>query len=124
MEAMLRAILVLLILSGAGAGLAACGARPPPADARTAAFERDHEACDAAVPDAVNKRNAKTGLAWFTSPIRRWGQIDEGMSACMQGKGWGRTRACTAAELRAGNRAPNLTVTGAGIRCTDPATRT
>ena len=120
MEAMLRAILVLFALSG----LAACGPRPPPADARTAAFRGDQDACEASVPDAVNKRNAKTGLAWFSSPVLRWGQIDDGMSACMQGKGWGRTRACTAEELRAGNRAPNLRVTAAGIRCTDPATRT
>ncbi len=103
--------------------LAACGSTPKPADARLAAYQTDAEACDGSVADAVNKRNAKTGLSWFASPVRRWGQIDDGVAACMQGKGWGRTRACTAAELRAGDRSPNLTVTSSGIRCTDPSTR-
>ena len=118
MEAMLRAILVLSAVTG----LAACGTTPPPANPREAAYRGDAAACDSSVTEAVDKRNAKTGLAWFTSPVRRWGQLDDGQSACMAAKGWGRTRACTAEELRAGNRARNLSVTSNGIRCTDPAT--
>ena len=103
--------------------LAACAGTPPAAEAGSAAYRTDHDACDAAVPGAVNKRNAKTGLAWFASPITRWGDIAEGMNACMAGKGWGRTRTCTPAELAAGSRTPGLLVTATGIRCSDPGTR-
>jgi len=120
MDPMLRALLVVSAVTGL---LAACGSTPrPPGDARTEAYRTDYDACTSAVPGAVNKHNAKTGLDWFTSPVRRWGQIDDGMSACMAAKGWGRSRACTAEELRAGSAARNLTVGRSGIACTDPAT--
>ena len=111
---------MILVLSSLTA-LTACGTRPAPADARAAAYEADSKTCNGSVPDAVDTRNAKTGLSWFASPIRRWGQIDDGVSACMAEKGWGRTRECTAEERRTGAR--TVTVTAAGIRCTDPATR-
>ena len=111
----------MLVLSTV-VGVAACGGVAP-GEGRTAAYRTDYAACDGTVTDAVDARNAKTGLAWFASPVRRWGQIGDGVSACMQDKGWGRTRACTEAELQSGSRAPNKVVTSAGVRCTDPATR-
>ena len=100
-----------------------CGYSPPGrVDTGSAGYKGDYEACDASVPDSVNKRNAKTGLAWFASPVRRWSQIDAGMGACMADKGWGRTRACTAEELRAGDRARQV-VTSVGVRCVDPGVK-
>lgn len=86
---MSRSILLLL----ATLGLAAC-ARPnqppnPPPGPRADAYRNDYAACDTSVPNAVDKRNAKTGLAWIASPIRRWGQIADGIDACMAAKGWG-----------------------------------
>lgn len=103
--------------------LAACGTTPKPGPGTRAA---DEEACSASVPDAVDKRNAKTMLSWVAGPVRRWGQIDSATTACMAERGRGTTRACTEAELRS---APDAlgpvvrTVTANGIRCTDPDRR-
>lgn len=85
----------------------------------SAKYRVDVEACDASVPEGVDKRNAKTGLAWFGGPVTRWGQIDDAMNACMGGKGWGRVRACTADELRTGS--PTRIVTRSSVQCADPA---
>jgi hypothetical protein len=101
--------------------LSGCGYSPPArTDVSRPTYKADVEACESAVPSEVNKRNAKTGLAWFASPFTRWSQIDEGVNACMAGKGYGRVRACTAAELASGGRAGNQVVTRDGIRCSDP----
>ncbi len=103
---------------------ASCGYTPPPrTDTSSPTYQTAVDACDDAVSSAVNKRNAKTGLAWLASPVRRWSQIGDGVSACMAQKGYGRTRACTPAELRQGNRSPNLVVTASGIQCSDPGIR-
>ena len=104
--------------------LAACGYTPPPrADTSSPAYQTAIDACQDTVSSAVNKQNAKTGLAWLASPVRRWSQIGDGVSACMAQKGYGRTRACTPAELRQGNRSSNMVVTASGIQCFDPGTR-
>lgn len=109
------------LLLTASALLAGCGYSPAATtDRSSAAYKADFSACDGAVPSAVNKRNAKTGLAWFASPLTRWGQIDDGMNACMAEKGWGRVRACTDDELRAGDRTGSLVVTTRGVQCADP----
>ena len=106
---------------GAAALLAACGYAPPPrTDTAAPRYQADLDACETAVPAAVNRTNAKTGLAWFSSPVRRWFQIDDGVSDCMAGKGWGRVRACTAEELRRGDRNASTVVTASGVRCADP----
>ncbi len=103
------------------AGLAGCGYRPV-AQTNTAApaYHTDLSACEDASATDVNKRNAKTGLAWFASPVRRWGQIGDATEACMTGKGYGRLRWCTADELRSGARAGNVVVTASGVQCSDP----
>jgi len=38
--------------------------------------------------DAVNKRNAKHGLDWFSSPVRRPFQIREAIRSCVKSKGY------------------------------------
>lgn len=102
--------------------LTACGYTPPsPAARAMPAYQADLSACQDSAPSAVNKQNAKTGLAWLASPIRRWGQIEDGISMCMADKGYGRVRWCTADELRGGTRTTDRVVTSAGIQCVDPA---
>ena len=103
--------------------LAACGYAPPPqTDTASAPYQTAFDACSASVPDAVDRHNAKTGLAWMAGGITRWSAIDTGMNACMAGKGWGHLRPCTPDELHHGNTTPGLTVTAAGIRCSAPPT--
>lgn len=101
--------------------LAACGYHPPPGtNTGNPAFVADRDACEDQSESAVDKTNAKTGLAWFSSPVRRWGQISDATQSCMAGKGYGRLRWCTADELRSGNRQGNLVVTSTGVQCSDP----
>lgn len=102
--------------------LVGCGYTPPGrTDTESPRYKADLAACEGSVPGAVNRRNAKTGLAWITSPVIRWSQIGDEMNACMDGKGWGRVRACTAEELRQGDRTGSLVVSARGIQCADPA---
>ena len=118
MRAALPMTATLLLLSG-------CGYSPPPrtdgaAPQDAQRYEADLDKCRDDTATAVNKRNAKTGLAWFASPVTRWGQIGDGVSACMGARGYGRLRVCTAEELRTGGG--SRTVTTAGVRCSDPPT--
>ena len=114
MRAVLPILATLLLTQG-------CGYAPPPrADTAAPQYEADLDKCRDDTATAVNKRNAKTGLAWFASPVTRWGQIGDGVSACMAARGYGRSRACTAEELRTAGG--NRVVTTAGVRCSDPAT--
>ncbi|MDP9095810.1 MAG: hypothetical protein M3N26_04505, partial [Pseudomonadota bacterium] len=69
----------------------------------------------------VNAHNAKTGLDWFASPVRRWTQIGTATAACMAARGHGQTRWCTADELRSGVGHP--VVTSSGVQCSDPPKR-
>lgn len=113
----MRAIAPALLLLA----LAACGYAPPAqTDVSKPAYSADLLACRDTAATDVNARNAKTGLAWFSSPVRRWGQIEDGVQACMAGKGYGRLRWCSDEEIRTGTRAGNLVVTAGGIRCSDP----
>ena len=102
-------------------GLAACGYQAPPrTDTASPAFAAARDACEDSAAKQVNQRNAKTGLAWMASPVRRWSQIGDATAACMDGKGFGRVRWCTPEELRNGNRQNGLIVTASGIQCSDP----
>ena len=74
-------------------------------------------ACEASVHEAVDKRNAKTGLRWAASAFTRWGEIDDGVDACVATKGVGVARPCTDEERRRGG--PSLVVTARGITCKD-----
>ena len=106
-----------LLLFGT-AVVVACGYSPPPhTNTATPRYKTDLAACNTSVPDAVDARNAKTGLRWMASGVTRWTEIDTGIDACMADKGWGRTRACTPEELRTGGG--NRTVTTRGIECAD-----
>jgi hypothetical protein len=99
------------------AGVGACGYSPPAGTATDApTYRADLDACQASVPDAVDKNNAKRGLSWFGGPVTRWSRIGDGLNACMAGKGWGHARACTAEELRGSKGV----VTRTGVQCAEP----
>ena len=103
--------------------LAACGYQPPPqTNTANPAYVADRDTCEDQSHDQVNKTNAKTGLAWFSSPVRRWSQIADATQSCMAGKGYGQVRWCTPEELRSGNRQGSMIVTSSGVQCSDPPT--
>src|SRR4051794_29429024 len=99
---------------------AACSYKPAPRDVGKPAYTADLKACQDSAASDVNKRNAKTALAWFSAPVRRWGQISEGVQACMAGKGYGGLRGSSDGELPSGSTSGGLVVTSAGVRCSDP----
>lgn len=51
-------------------------------------YRADLAACQETSVDAVNKRNAKSGLDWFSSPVRRPFQIREAIRSCVKAKGY------------------------------------
>lgn len=57
-------------------------------DRAAPAYQADLAACQEESVDAVNKRNAKTGLDWFSSPVRRPFQIRAAIRACVAKKGY------------------------------------
>ncbi len=103
--------------------LTACGYRPPArVDTSNPVYVADRDACRSKSTTEVNQHNAKTGLAWFSSPVRRWSQISDATQSCMADHGYGRLRWCTAEELQSGNRQGNVIVTSSGVQCSDPPT--
>lgn len=120
-------VMVRSMMLGCGGVLAllaaGCGGGPGGAEVGSPAYRADLDTCGTSVAQAVNKRNAKTGLAWMASGVTRWSEIDGGVAACMEQKGWGRERACTEAERVGGNRTRSLVVTAQGVRCVDPGRR-
>ena len=113
----MRAPLLIVLL------LAGCYAPPPQTDTGNPQYQADLDTCSSSVATGVDKRNAKTGLAWFAGGVTRWSAIDTGVNACMDQHGWGHTRPCTPDELRNGNKTPGLVVTATGIRCSDSPKR-
>ena len=111
----------LLTLLALVLALACCGGYTPPpqTDRTTSAYRTDLAACEDSVPAEVNKRNAKTGLAWFSSPVRRPFQIGDGVRGCMAAKGYGRLRWCTDDEIRQGDRSGAVVATASGLQCAD-----
>ena len=85
MGAMKRIVVLLGVLTVAG-----CAGYEPRVDTDRAApkYQADLAACQASSADAVNKRNAKTGLDWFSSPVRRPFQIREAIRSCVKSKGY------------------------------------
>lgn len=82
----MRRIVVLLgVLAVAG-----CYGYEPRVETDRAApkYQADLAACQQSSVDAVNKRNAKTGLAWISSPVRRPFQIREAIRSCVREKGY------------------------------------
>ena len=77
----MRRVLVLLGVLAAG-----CAYEPAAQDRSAPAYQADLASCQDTGPAEVNARNAKTGLAWFTSPVRRPFQIREAVRACMDSK--------------------------------------
>lgn len=79
----------MVVLLGALA-VVGCYGYEPRVDTDRAApkYQSDLAACQESSVDAVNKRNAKSGLAWFSSPVRRPFQIREAIRACVKAKGY------------------------------------
>lgn len=82
---MRRMVVLLGVLAVAG-----CAGYEPRAETDRSApkYQADLLACQQSSVDAVNKRNAKTGLAWFSSPVRRPFQIREAIRSCIREKGY------------------------------------
>ncbi len=82
---MKRMVVLLGVLAVAG-----CSGYEPRAETDRAApkYQADLAACQQSSVDAVNKRNAKTGLAWISSPVRRPFQIREAIRSCVREKGY------------------------------------
>lgn len=72
-----------------GLGTAGCvSSYAPAAQGAGPAYQADLAACQEQSTDAVNKRNAKTGLAWFSSPFRAPFQVRPEIRACLKAKGY------------------------------------
>lgn len=114
---MIRLAPALLLLA-----LAGCGGASPPASAPETAggYDKDRLACHDEAVTQVNKTNAKRALDWFSSPVRRWGQISDAQSSCMLAKGHEQTRWCSGEELAAAQRAGRVVVTASGVQCLQP----
>ena len=71
------------------AAVAGCyGYEPPVVDRSAPQYQADLEACQDTAVDQVNKRNAKTGLDWISSPVRRPFQIRAAIRDCVRAKGY------------------------------------
>jgi hypothetical protein len=85
MGGMKRMVILYSALAVAG-----CSGYEPRVDTdRTAAkYQSDLATCQESSADAVDKRNAKTGMDWFSSPVRRPFQIREAIRTCVRAKGY------------------------------------
>ena len=52
------------------------------------AYQADLAACQEQSTAAVDKRNAKTGMAWFASPVRAPFQVRPAIRDCLKAKGY------------------------------------
>ena len=79
----------MVILLGVLA-VAGCSSYEPRVGTDRAApkYQADLAACQDSSVAAVNKRNAKRGLDWFSSPVRRPFQIREAIRSCVKAKGY------------------------------------
>ena len=81
----MKRMIVLLV----GLGTAGCVSSYAPAVRGAGpAYQADLAACQEQSTAAVNKRNAKTGLAWFGSPFRAPFQVRPEIRACLKAKGY------------------------------------
>ena len=85
----MKRVILLGALSGALA-VAGCYRYDPRAglDAASPEYQAALAACQEESVDAVNKRNAKTGIDWVSSPVRRPFQIREAIRGCVAKKGY------------------------------------
>lgn len=51
-------------------------------------YQKDLAACQEESTAALDKRNAKTGLAWFAAPVRAPFQVRPMIRACLRAKGY------------------------------------
>ena len=86
MVGMKRCVL-LMLLSVAGCS-AYAPAMPAGTDVAAPAYQADLQTCQGQSAAAVDKRNARTGLAWFASPVRRPFQVRAEIRTCLRAKGY------------------------------------
>lgn len=83
----MKRFVLLMVLPAAG-----CSGYAPAMQAGTdvssPAYQADLSACQDQSAAAVDKRNAKTGLAWFASPVRRPFQVRAEIRTCLRTKGY------------------------------------
>ena len=78
-----------LILLAAALGATGCVSSYAPAvQGAGPAYQSDLAACQEQSTAAINKRNAKTGLAWLTSPVRAPLQVRLAIRECLKAKGY------------------------------------
>ena len=79
----------IVVLSGLLA-VTGCYSYEPRVDTDRASpkYQAALAACQETSVGAVNKRNAKSGLDWFSSPVRRPFQIREAIRSCVRAKGY------------------------------------
>lgn len=79
----------MIVLAGMLA-VAGCVSNYAPAvqGAEAPGYQKDLAACQEQSTDAVDRRNAKTGLAWLSSPVRRPFQVRPEIRACLKAKGY------------------------------------
>jgi len=84
MASMKRMIVLVGVLGAAGC----VSSYAPAVQGAGPAYQADLAACQEQSTDAVDKRNAKTGLAWLSSPVRRPFQVRPEIRACLKAKGY------------------------------------
>ena len=78
----MRAVLLMALLAG-------CAAYEPPGlDRARPSYQADLDECQQNEPDEVDAYNAKIGLRWFVSPVRRPFQVRAAIRSCMTKKGY------------------------------------
>jgi hypothetical protein len=85
MVGMKRMVILFSVFAVAGCS----GYEPRVETDRTAPkYQADLAACQESSVAAVDKHNAKQGLDWFSSPVRRPFQIREAIRSCVKSKGY------------------------------------
>ena len=86
----MRCFVLLGALAGALAVAGCVSSYAPTVQGADAApgYQKDLAACQEESTAALDKRNAKTGLAWFASPVRNPFQVRPMIRSCLRGKGY------------------------------------
>ncbi len=78
----------MILLAGALGATGCVSSYAPGVQGAGPAYQADLAACQEQSTTAVNKRNAKTGLAWMASPVRAPFQVRPAIRECLKAKGY------------------------------------
>ena len=81
---MRRMVLLVGVLGTAGC----VSSYAPAVQGAGPSYQADLAACQEQSTAAIDKRNAKTGLAWFSAPFRAPFQVRPEIRACLKAKGY------------------------------------